>query len=214
MNVSIFYEVIGYMGSLLVAFSLTMKSLQKLRIVNMIGAIFFITYGLLIGALPIALLNSLTLCVNVYSLWRMWQQKDYFTLMEVRADSAYLRRFLEFYQQEISELIPTYQFKPASDQVVVFILRNMMPVGLVIVRQDGDTARIFLDFVIPGYRDFKAGKFIFEESAEFYRQKGILSLNTAPGNHKHETYLRKMGFKLQGESYVLGLPTRVIREHL
>lgn len=214
MDISFFYELIGYTGSLLVAFSLTMKSLQKLRIVNMLGAIFFIVYGLLIGAFPIAFLNGLTLSVNVYNLWKMWQQKDYFTLMEVRTDSAYLKRFLEFYQQEISELIPTYQFKPAPDQVAVFILRNMMPVGLVIVRPDGSTARIFLDFVIPGYRDFRAGKFIFEESAEFYRQKGILSLNTAPGNRKHEMYLRRMGFMLQGDSYVFELPTRVIREHL
>lgn len=215
MDISFLYEMIGYMGSLLVAVSLTMKSLQRLRVINMIGAIFFITYGLLIGAFPIALLNGLTLGVNVYNLWRMWQQKDYFTLMEVRADSAYLIRFLEFYQKEISELIPTYQFKPAGDQVVVFVLRNMLPVGCVIVRPEGDMARIFLDFVIPGYRDFRAGKFIFDESAEFYRQKGVKRLTSAPGNHRHETYLRRMGFlQMDDGDYELVLPTRVIRERL
>ena len=55
MELSLFYEMIGYMGSLLVAFSLTMKSLQKLRIGNMVGALFFITYGLLIGAFTVVL---------------------------------------------------------------------------------------------------------------------------------------------------------------
>ncbi|MDP1548184.1 MAG: YgjV family protein [Anaerolineales bacterium] len=215
MDLALLYEIIGYMGSLLVAFSLTMKSLQRLRIINMIGAIFFIIYGLLIGALPIALLNGLTLFVNVYNLWRMWQQKDYFTLMQVRADSAYLKRFLEFYRREISEFIPTYQFKPGDDQVVVFILRNMMPVGLVIVKPEGDTARIFLDFVIPGYRDFRAGKFLFDESAEFYRQLGIARVSTAPGSKKHETYIKHMGFQMEEDGrYYYELPTRVIRERI
>jgi len=215
MDLSILYEIIGYMGSLLVAFSLTMKSLQKLRIVNMIGAIFFIIYGLLIGALPIALLNGLTLFVNVYNLWRMWQQKDYFTLMQVRSDSSYLKKFLEFYRREISEFIPTYQFKPAEDQVVVFILRNMLPVGLVIVKPEDEEARIFLDFVIPGYRDFRAGKFLLEESAEFYRQKGITRLSTATGSKRHETYLKRMDFKLEEDGrYYYELPIRVIRENI
>ena len=215
MNLSILYEMIGYTGSLLVAFSLTMKSLQKLRIINMVGALFFIAYGLLIGAFPIALLNTLTLSVNIYNLWRMWQRKDYFTLMQVRADSAYLKKFLEFYHKEISEFIPTYQFKPAEDQVVVFILRNMLPVGLVIVKPEGDEARIFLDFVIPGYRDFRAGKFLLEESAEFYRQMGIHRLSTASGSKRHETYLKRMDFRLEEDGrYYYVLPTRVIRENM
>ena len=215
MNLSTFYELIGYTGSLLVALSLNMKSLQRLRIVNMVGASFFIFYGILIGALPIVLLNSLTFCVNAYNLWRMWQKRDYFTLMQVRADSAYLKRFLEFYRKEISDFIPTYQFKPDDQQVVVFILRNMMPVGLVIVKPEGEEARIFLDFVIPGYRDFRAGRFLLEESAEFYRQQGIHRLSTAPGSVKHETYLKRMGFYLKTDGrYYYELPTRVIREHI
>ena len=215
MDSSFIYELIGYAASLLVAFSLTMKSLQKLRIVNMIGAVVFIVYGLLIGAIPIAFLNTLILGVNVYNLWQMWQQKDYFTLMQVRADSAYLKKFLEFYRTEISEFVPTYQFKPADDQIVVFILRNMLPVGVVIVKPEGDDARIFLDFVIPGYRDFRAGKFLFEESTEFYRQLGIQRLSTASGSKRHETYLQRMGFKLEEDGrYYYELPIRIIREHI
>lgn len=215
MNESLVYEIIGYMASLLVAFSLTMKSLQRLRIVNMVGALVFIIYGLLIDAIPVAFLNGLILCVNIYNLWQMWQQKDYFTLMQVRADSSYLKKFLEFYRSEISEFVPTYQFKPAEDQVVVFILRNMLPVGLVVVKPEGEEARIFLDFVIPGYRDFRAGRFLLEESAEFYRQLGILRLSTAPGSKRHETYLNRMGFRLEEDGrYYYELPTRVIREHI
>ena len=212
MELSFVYEMIGYMGSLLVAFSLTMKSLQRLRIINMIGALFFISYGLLIGALPIALLNTLTLGVNAYNLWRLLQQRDYFTLMEIRPDSAYLQRFLEFYRREISELIPTYLFKPGEDQMVIFILRNMVPVGLVIVKQTEDFAQIFLDFVIPGYRDFRAGKFLFDESADYFWQKGIKQLVSAPGSSRHESYLKRMGFELEQGKYQRRIQPKVLKD--
>lgn len=212
MNLSLVYEMVGYTGSLLVAFSLTMKSLQRLRIINMIGAIFFIVYGLLIRAFPIAFLNTLTLSVNAYNLWRMLQQRDYFTLMEIRPDSAYLERFLEFYRKQIAELIPTYLFKPGEDQMVLFVLRNMVPVGLVIVKPMGDTAKIFLDFVIPGYRDFRAGKFIFDESADYFWQKGIKRLISAPGSPRHESYLKRMGFELDQELYQRNIHPKILRD--
>lgn len=212
MDIAFLYELVGYLGSLLVAVSLTMKSLQRLRIINMIGAVFFIAYGLLIGALPIALLNGLTLGVNAYNLWRMLQQKDYFTLMEIRPDSAYLRRFLDFYHKEISDLIPTYLFKPSEDQMVIFILRNMVPVGLAIVKPTGETAQIFLDFVIPGYRDFRAGKFLFDESADYFWQRGIKQLVSAPGSPRHESYLKRMGFEMGEGKYQRKIQPKVLRD--
>ncbi len=212
MELSFLYELIGYTGSILVAVSLMMKSLVRLRTVNMIGAIVFIIYGLLIGAIPVVFLNTLILGVNVYNLWQMWREKDYFTLMEVRAESAYLKHFLDFYRKEILEFIPTYLFKPKSEQLVLFVLRNMMPVGVLIVKSEGDTATIFLDFVIPGYRDFRAGKFLYDQSAEFFRQKGITRLITDAGNPRHETYLKRMGFKLIDWQYQLDLPAHLIRD--
>ncbi len=212
MELSFLYELIGYTGSILVAISLMMKSLVRLRTVNMIGAIVFIVYGLLIGAIPVVFLNTLILGVNVYNLWQMWRQKDYFTLMEVRSESAYLKHFLDFYCKEILEFIPTYLFKPKSEQLVLFVLRNMMPVGVLIVKSEENTATIFLDFVIPGYRDFRAGKFLYDQSAEFFRQKGITRLITDAGNPRHETYLKRMGFKLIGGQYQLDLPAHLIRD--
>jgi len=212
MEPSFLYELIGYTGSILVAISLMMKSLVRLRTVNMIGAIVFIIYGLLIGAIPVVFLNTLILGVNVYNLWQMLRQKDYFTLMEVRSESAYLKHFLDFYRKEILEFNPTYLFKPKSEQLVLFVLRNMMPVGVLIVKSEENTATIFLDFVIPGYRDFRAGKFLYDQSVEFFRQKGITRLITDAGNPRHETYLKRMGFKLIDGQYQLDLPAHLIRD--
>ncbi len=214
MELSFMYELIGYTASILIAVSLMMKSLVRLRLINLFGAITFIIYGIFIKAVPVVFLNSLILCVNVYNLWRMWRQKDYFTLMELRAESVYLKRFLDFYRREILEFIPTYLFKPKPEQLVLFVLRNMLPVGVLIVKPEGGAAEIYLDFVIPGYRDFRAGKFLFDESAGFFRQKGITRLISEPGNPRHETYLKRMGFEMTAGQYALELPSRIIHDQI
>ena len=61
-------ELIGYLGSILVAVSLMMKSLLRLRIINLIGALFFTIYGVLLGAYPVAFLNGIIVCIDLYYL--------------------------------------------------------------------------------------------------------------------------------------------------
>ena len=132
--------------------------------------------------------------------------------MEVNPDSRYLKNFIEFYHKDIELFFPSYLFKPKNDQLIVFVLRNMVPVGLLIVKSQEDTAEIFLDFVIPGYRDFRSGKFLFEESAGFFAEKGIKQLVSVAGNIKHETYLKRIGFKYEGGRYVRLVSGDVIKE--
>ena len=212
MDTHFWFEMVGYTGSVLVAVSLMMKSLWRLRIISLFGATFFTVYGLLIGAEPVAGLNALIIGIDVYHLRQMMKQKDYFRLMEVSYDSRYLQSFVEFYRREIEDFFPSYLFKPKEDQLVVFVLRNMVPAGLLIVRPRGEEADIFLDFVIPGYRDFRAGKFLFDESADFFHQRGIRRFVSAAGNARHESYLKRMGFRTHGESYVREVAPQVLRD--
>jgi len=212
MEASFFYELIGYAGSLLVAISLMMKSLVRLRVINLIGALIFTVYGILIGAYPVAFLNALIIAVNAYYLVRMWRQKDYFKLMEVNYDSSYLKNFVDFYHKEINEFFPSYLFEPQQDQLAVFVLRNMVPAGVLIVRQQGRQADVFLDFVIPGYRDFRAGNFLFEESAEYFRQKDIARLVSEAGNPRHESYLKRMGFQFENNMYYRAVDSQIMQD--
>ena len=64
-------EIIGYAGSLLVAVSLMMSSLVRLRWINLGGALAFAVYGWLVGAYPVLAVNGFIVLVNVYYLWRM-----------------------------------------------------------------------------------------------------------------------------------------------
>ncbi len=195
MDATWIYEIIGYVASALVAISLMMTSILKLRIINLVGSAFFTLYGLLIGAYPVAAVNAFIVGINVYYLSKIFGAKEYFRLLEVEHRSEYLRYFLTFHEQEIRRFLPAFSYQPAGDQLTFFVLRDVVPAGLFIGEREGEgTLRVILDFVIPGYRDFKVGSFVFSEQAEFFRRRGIERIVSDPGTREHERYLRRMGF--------------------
>ena len=78
MDSSMIYEIIGYSASALVAISLMMSSIVKLRVINLIGAALFTLYGLLIGAYPVAVLNFTIVLIDLYYLRDTIKSKVYF----------------------------------------------------------------------------------------------------------------------------------------
>jgi hypothetical protein len=206
-------ELIGYLGSILVAISLMMKSLLRLRVINLFGALFFTIYGVLLGAYPVAFLNGIIVCIDLYYLFQMWRQKDFFRFLEVSPQGKYLNAFVEFYRDDILEIIPTYQHTMDDNLFCFFILRNMMPAGLFIAKVQGEEAHIQLDYVIPNYRDFKVARFIFEENAAFFRARGIRRFVSDGGSAIHRKYLEKMEFVNQGETYVHEIAAGLLRDN-
>jgi hypothetical protein len=204
-------EIIGYVASVLVALSLMMRSLLRLRLINLIGAILFTIYGLLIGAMPVAMVNGFIVLINLYYLRGMLGRTPYFELLEVSSDDAYLARFMAHYRADILRFVPGF-IQPAPDQPGLrcfFILRDMVPAGLVLaspLQDDPQTLSIHLDYVIPGYRDLKIGAYLYAEEAGFFR--GFQQALTRPGGQAHARYLRRMGFRL-GEGTQDGWMVRV-----
>jgi hypothetical protein len=189
-------ELVGYAASALIAVSLMMSSILRLRILNLIGAATFATYGFLIGAIPVAVLNGSIVLVNVYHIVRMLQAREYFRLLKLRPDSDYLHYFLSFYERDIRRILPEFKYLPAENQVTLFILRDCAPVGVFIAEEKpAGVLRVVLDFVIPNYRDLKIGRFLFVEQAAFFRERGIREIIVAPRTKEFGEYLVKVGFE-------------------
>lgn len=212
MHASALLEGLGYAASVLVAVSLMMKSLVRLRVINLAGAVLFSLYGFLIHAYPVAFLNGLIAVVDLGYLVQMWRQRDYFTLLQVAHDSEYLRGFVDFHRREIADFIPGYGYAPDPAHVSVLVLRNMVPAGVLVLEPAGGDARVLLDFVIPGYRDFGVGRFLFEEQRAWFVQHGIRRLVSAPGRPRHAAYLSRMGFREQGGDWVRELAPAAVRD--
>lgn len=213
METQTFYEIIGYAASILIAISLMMKSLIRLRILNGIGALVFVIYGFLINAYPIAFLNGLIVVIDMYYLVHMLQRSDYFTLMKVNHDSTYLQFFRKFHQDDIQHFFPSFSYQPQSEDLVFFILRDIVPAGVVIIRPEGNTGKVLLDYALKDYRDFKIGSFIFDDNADVLLEQGINTLVAESQVPEHARYLRQVGFeRIQDGLYQQKLEPRFIQD--
>ncbi len=195
------YEIIGYIASGLIVISLMMRSFLKLRTVNLLGAATMSIYGLLIKSYPVAILNAIIVAIDIYYLYEMFRPKDYFKLLKVRQNAHYLKHFLDYHCSEIRKFFPDFSYRESENQRVFFVLRNLIPAGLFIMETCGDDALfIKLDFVIPGYRDFKMGKFVYSKDSDIFKNKNVTSVLANAGSPKHAVYLKKMGFQLQNSA--------------
>ncbi len=207
MDVQQIYEIIGYIASVLIAISLMMRSILRLRTINLIGAVFFTVYGLLIRAYPVAIVNFFIILIDLYYLYQMLSTREFFRLLEVRPDSEYLHTFLNFYEKDIQQFQPGQSLDLSGNQLVFFVLRNMVPAGLLLGEvRDGSDLHVKLDYAIPGYRDLKIGRFIYQEHSQDFRERGIQRIFTEPGAPEHARYLERMGFRPESKGqYCLAL---------
>lgn len=68
LNISI-TEWVGYAASLALIISFMMKNLNTLRVINSIGAILFVIYGVMLAiSWPIIITNAFILLANIYYL--------------------------------------------------------------------------------------------------------------------------------------------------
>ena len=103
-------EVIGYVASVLVAGSLVMVSVVKLRVINLGGAVAFVAYGLLIGAFSLVLTNGFIVVVNVYHLSRIFRADlNGFTYVPIDASRRdRLDEFIELYRDDVFRFHPGF----------------------------------------------------------------------------------------------------------
>lgn len=194
MTLSLF-EIIGYIASILVVISILMRSIVRLRVINLVGAAVFTVYGLLIQAYPVAVLNFLIVLIDLYYLRQMFATKPYFSLLDISKDSDYLTRFLSFHATEIKQFFPSFKYTASPTLLLILTLRDMIPVGLLIAEREG-AGRLFvtLDYVIPGYRDLSPARYLYETSAARFRELGISMIYSVVGNESHRRYLQRIGF--------------------
>jgi hypothetical protein len=187
-------ELIGYGGSALVIASLAQKSILRLRVIGLAGSATFFVYSLLIEAYPIAIVNVIAGAIHSYYLRQLISRPEaVFATLEVLPDSRYLKRFLEFHATDIARYQPEFRHELGDNMRAVFLLRDMVPAGLLVYRDDDEGIKIVLDYAIPAYRDFKLGRYVFSAKCGVFEPGTRLwSLAASPD---HAAYLARMGFR-------------------
>lgn len=201
METSTLYETIGYVGSGLVVISLMMRSLLRLRVINLVGALIFTIYGVLIEAWPVVGLNGAIVLIDAYFLAQMLPRRaDHYDVVKSSTASDFVHRFLDFHHKDITRFVPAWSGL-RDDHQVFLVLRNAVPAGVVVARQvDEDPAgvQVDLDYVVPEQRDFRLGEWVYEKSGMFRRQ-GWTTIQAVTGAPSHGRYLERMGFTDAGD---------------
>lgn len=187
---------IGYAASGVIALSMTMNSIVKFRWINLIGASSFAAYGFLIGAFPVSVLNGFIVLVDIYYLSKIYSKNHLFDILEIREDNKYLLKFLEFHKTDIEKFLPGFSYNPDMNTVSFFVLRNTAVAGIFLAhRENNNELKVGLDYVVPEYRDYKNGKFVYNRLKEYFITAGYRKVVAESGTKKHNQYLKKVGFK-------------------
>ena len=196
-------EWIGYIASLIVLVSLLMSSIKKLRWINLFGALIFGFYGFMIGSMPTGIMNLGIVVIDIYYLSRMYLSKEYLRVLPIEEDTEYLRYFLDFYKKDIGKFADLSLVDISKSKIKLYLLRNMNPAGIFICNEyDKHSLEIVLDYVIPLFRDFKIGSFVFGKQKIYFLSKGYNRFVIFTENKDHISYIKKMGFteaKLNGK---------------
>lgn len=198
------WETIGYAAMVLVTLSLMMRSIVRLRWINLAGAVLFTIYGIAIAAYPVAALNAAIIAINVFHLVRLrTPREEAFSTASMPADSEYVRQFIEFHHRDIARSQPAAQVP--VDGHVVFVLRDAVPAGIVALRPPRDgVGQVTIDFATPAYRDLRVGDYLFNESGHLQRA-GYSRLVAPDPTPAHRRYLERMGFRGRENDFVLDL---------
>lgn len=198
MNSQLILEWIGYTGSVLIAVAMLNNSILKLRWYSFAGNILFIIYGYYIQAYPVAIVNLIIAITNIFFIKKLILKKEYLKILNINPENLYLKEFISFHRKELFSFFPNFKFSPDSYNECAFILRDMHVAGLFLARKlDKESLLIELDFVIPEYRDFRLGKFLFIQHLDYFRDHNYKRIISPCYNRKHEVYLNKVGFKME-----------------
>jgi len=201
---SFLIQVFGYLASLLLGLSLLVSNDLKFRWLNTGGCLFFIVYGVLIGAFPIILTNAGLLLINLWSLVKIYRKTEDFDLLEFGTDARLIKKFLSFYAADVKAYFPGFKLEEASNAIRFVVLRDVVVANVFVatLSQDG-TAEVELNYTVPKYRDYKVGRFIFEKERDYLLSKGVKKLvYKTVANKNHLQFLTVMGFEKTSEGYV------------
>jgi hypothetical protein len=195
--IDILAQLLGYFAFIFLAVSLWVTNDIKFRWINSLGCLSFVCYGILIQAFPIVLTNSVLLAISIYFLFKIYRRQEKFDLVAFKNDAALIPKFLSFYKKDMETYFPGFVLGAGQNEIRFVVLRDIVVANLFVatITENGD-AIVQINYTVPKYRDYKVGRFLFDEGKEFLHGKGIKRIVYTQVHHvRHERFLKVMGFK-------------------
>jgi hypothetical protein len=197
-------DVLGWVGSGLLVWSLLQSRLLRLRAINLVGCLVLIGYNAALRVWPMVGLNVVLAGINVWYLAGLLatrhDQRRY-QVVQVGTDDDFLGYVLRTHGADIARYNPGFHWEGGPDRSAYLVLSGDDLVGVVLVRAvDGTTAQVELDYVTKRFRDFTPGEFVYR-SSHLFTDRGFRRVFTPPG--MVAPYYDRLGFQKAGDSYCL-----------
>lgn len=209
-------ELVGWVGSAVLIVSLLQTRVMRFRVLNTLSCLVLIGYNAAVGVWPMAAMNVVLVAINLWVIARLVRERHdarVYDAVVMGVDQPFVRRLLERHAADIREFNPDLpEDLPAdlpsrADHAFVVSTGDQV-VGVVLSRDGSEPGeqQVVLDYVLPAYRDFTPGEFVFRADGPFARL-GTRRVVASPGMAASERYLRAVGFVDQGGRRVLELGT-------
>lgn len=199
-------DILGWLGSALLVVSLLQTRILRFRALNLAACLSLVVFNSLVEVWPMVGMNVATSLINVWFLVRLLHDRHdetAFDVLQVQPDDAYFQHFLRVHDDDIRRIHPSFTGSE-TDDLAFQVERGDETVGVVLVRRDGDVARVQLDYVTPRFRDFSPGEFVWRRAFRL-RDRGFRRVVT-PARMVDPYYDRLgLGFRREGDAFALEL---------
>ncbi|MBQ0981838.1 hypothetical protein [Micromonospora sp. M61] len=202
-------DLVGWAGSAVLVWSLLQSRILRLRALNLVGCLVLIGYNAAIEVWPMVGLNIVLTVINLWYLRGMLatrhDEKTY-QVVEVGVGDQFLAHTLRVHAADIARFNPDFRWDPdTSGRSAFLVVTADEVVGVVLSHAEArGVAQIDLDYVTPKFRDFTPGEFVYRRS-HLFTERGFRQVVSPP--RMVAPYYHRLGFRLEGDSYVLDLPT-------
>lgn len=199
-------EAVGWAGSALLVWSLWQTRVLRFRSYNLVASVVLVAYNAVLTVWPMAAVNGAIALINVYHLNRLLRTRDdeaTYEVVEVGPNEDYLRYVLRLHAEDIEHHNPGFVWDGAAPGRWAFlVLRESETVGVVLLSDAGDgTARVELDYVLPRFRDFSVGKFVYRRGGRL-SQLGLRRIVASGRMRDAADYFPRVGFRPEGGELV------------
>ena len=196
-------DLLGWGGSVLLVYSLLQASVLRLRVLNAIACVILIVFNGVLEVWPMVGMNAVLVAINLWFIVTMLRQRHdetAFEVLQVRPDDEYLRHVLRVHGKDILRFNPDFIHDQGDDHDAFLVQKGDETVGVVLLREEGGTGHVLLDYVTPRYRDFSPGEFVWRRSGLLV-EHGIRRVVTPPS--MVGAYYDRLGFRRERDSWVL-----------
>jgi hypothetical protein len=191
-------EIIGWSGSVLLVVSLLQTRVMRLRVLNSAASAILVGYNAALGVWPMVAMNAVLVGINLWVISGMLRTRHdarAYDVVRVGVGEPFLAHLLARHAEDVAQFNPPPEELLAQAEHAFLVTSGDEVVGVVLSRAgdaDGEQ-QVVLDYVLPPYRDFTPGEFVFRADGPF-AEMGARRVVASPAMTASERYLAAVGF--------------------